>query len=360
MPTCMPRSDSIHQHGFTLIEIMVAVVIGLFGVMAMTQMYIQAENNKKTSTNSGDAMIEGMVAMTELQRDIRMAGYGVANKLVLGCNFQFTYNDASGSPITRTINRLGSVTINHENIPAGDNNTDTLLIFYADTRGFPSEDSSTPASTALQYTVGAIHQYRVGDYVVIAPDIPECNNATTRQLAQVTNLTQVSSSITINAGNFSNRNTIFNLGAAFPTIVVYAIRNGKLTRCNYLLNDCGLASNTSKANVWESVANNIVSMRAQYAQRVPNPAGGTTLNYQQNAYTTACDWLKTPVIRVGILARNPQPEKDATSTVPTWSGSSGDAPFLLSGDWKNYRYNVQESMINMRNMAWLTPTSTGC
>jgi type IV pilus assembly protein PilW len=55
---------------------MVAMVIGMIGIIIMMQVFASAEGQKRTTTGTGDAQSNGAMAIYTLQRDIREAGYG--------------------------------------------------------------------------------------------------------------------------------------------------------------------------------------------------------------------------------------------------------------------------------------------
>ena len=57
--------------GFTLVEVMVAMVIGMIGIIIMMQVFASAEGQKRTTTGTGDAQSNGAMAIYTLQRDIR-------------------------------------------------------------------------------------------------------------------------------------------------------------------------------------------------------------------------------------------------------------------------------------------------
>jgi type IV pilus assembly protein PilW len=71
--------------GFTLVEVMVAMVIGMIGIIIMMQVFASAEGQKRTTTGTGDAQSNGAMAIYTLQRDIREAGYGFNAMNALGC-----------------------------------------------------------------------------------------------------------------------------------------------------------------------------------------------------------------------------------------------------------------------------------
>ena len=370
---------------------MIAMAIGLFGVMVMTQVYVTAEHNKNTSTSSGDAMTEGMVAISLLQRHIRMGGYGISDGMLLGCNVVLR----TGPPAV-TLVAMAPVTINHPRIPAGDANTDTLLVFYASTNGSPQGDVVTAQPDALQYSMRTISSFTVNDFVLVAPQVRNCPTVFAPPAAPVTvplTLTQITainnptisimsntgvvlpatvvpSTIILNTPNdfdgaqhnptpAPSGHMVFNLGPTPPTILAYAIRNGNLTQCDYATNDCSLTANTTNTAVWVPVANNIVSMRAQYGHYAAGATNTSITTYDQITPITACQWIRTPTVRLAVVTRSAQRVENATSSAPVWEGTTANPinltglPLATTDKWQNYRYKVHQSLITIRNIAWM-------
>ena len=71
--------------GFSLVEIMVAVVIALIGVIVVFQVFAVSEGYKRTTTSGGDAQTNGALALFSIERDVRMAGYGINDGDLLSC-----------------------------------------------------------------------------------------------------------------------------------------------------------------------------------------------------------------------------------------------------------------------------------
>jgi type IV pilus assembly protein PilW len=122
---------------------MVAMVIGMIGIIIMMQVFASAEGQKRTTTGTGDAQSNGAMAIYTLQRDIREAGYGFNAMNALGCPL------ALPAPASRTLTQLAPVIINPltaagvPEVPAGDDNTDTLLVAYGNGEGSPEGDVIT-------------------------------------------------------------------------------------------------------------------------------------------------------------------------------------------------------------------------
>ena len=84
------------QLGFTLVELMVGIVIGLLTTLAVTQVMVQSEGYKRTTTSGADAQINGALALATLQRAIMPAGYGFgALPVSLGCPLSANFNGAA-------------------------------------------------------------------------------------------------------------------------------------------------------------------------------------------------------------------------------------------------------------------------
>lgn len=294
---------------------MVGLAIGMLGVIVMMQVFMLSEGDKRTTTGDNDAHNNGAIALNGLQRDIRTGGYGITALGVLGCPAI-----VNGATLT-----MAPVMINPIAIPAGDANTDTLLVIYGNGKG---SDTANGDSTAV-----------VGDYKLAVNVIADgsCPAATP----------------TLMTGAVAG--TVFNLGAA-PRILAYRVVSGNLTVCNFLTTNCTLAA----AANWTPVGDNIVSLRAEYGKSAILPAVG--IEYAQAPHTSltpGCNWIKIPAIRIALVARSGQYDKGiVTLAAPTWAGtfSATSVPITLTADanWQHYRYKTFETTVPIRNVTWGT------
>ncbi|MGI4846601.1 MAG: PilW family protein, partial [Janthinobacterium lividum] len=76
------------QDGFSLIEIMVGLAIGMIGIIVMMQVFSFSEGNKRTTTGADDAQNNGIVALNGLLRETRHSGLGISDPSLLGCALQ--------------------------------------------------------------------------------------------------------------------------------------------------------------------------------------------------------------------------------------------------------------------------------
>lgn len=372
--------------GFGLVEILIGMAIGLLGIMVMMQVLGLSETQRRTSQGGNDAQNNGAIALHGLQREIRAAGYGIGSVPLLGCNLLM--------PSGRTLNGLAPVTINHASIPAGDANTDTLVLVYGDGNGAPEGDNitaqpatATGANAPDIYAMATPTSFVAGDMVVAQtavtppPRAVACNLRLTSVVASGA-ATGNASNVVVTTGTGlagASGGRLYNLGAN-PRIAVYAIRNNVLTRCDMIANDC--ASNTAGdlANpaIWVPISSNIVSLRAQYgrdtvtpvALTVPTPPPMYVVDlYDQTTPVNECQWARTMAVRLALVARSMQADAAlVTAAAPNWyatnasnPGNSTATPIDLSADanWQRYRYKTFQTVVPIRNATWIG-VQAGC
>lgn len=344
------------RRGFSLIELLVTLVLGMVAIVVMMQILSAAEGRKRTTTGGDSAQTNGALALYELQRGLRQAGEGLNEGSVIGCNVTLR----SGV----TVSNMGPVVINHSSILSGDANTDTLLLFYGSSSDAPEGDKIEGKPTTASYTLAgfaaaSMPSFAVGDRVIAqAAARPSPCGLSMESVTAVSG-----STVTVGAGIAGTTGgNLFNLGPS-PVVLAYAVRNGRLTVCDYMVNNCGAATlNTAH---WVPVAGNVVSLRAAYGRDTTNTTtpkmDGTVDVFDQTSPTTQCAWIRMRAVRIALVTRSAQLEKDTVSaSAPTWSGSAS-TPIDLSSDsdWQKYRYKTFETTVPLRNMAWMEADS-GC
>ena len=65
------RSD---QAGFSLVELMVGLTIGMLAVIIIVQVMSVFEAQRRTTTGTADAQTNGGIALFTIARDMQMAG----------------------------------------------------------------------------------------------------------------------------------------------------------------------------------------------------------------------------------------------------------------------------------------------
>ncbi len=334
------------QRGFSLIELMVGVAVALIAVIVIMQVFQVFEGQRRTTTGGDDAGTTGAIAMSLLQRDLRQAGQGLSHANLLGCTLTM--------PNGRTVTNLSGVFINDPTVPAGDANTDTLRVVYGTGIGSPEGTRIQAQPAGTTYLVAAPQAFIDDDFVVATPQNRgvACNVA----LTQV-NGPPAGSTVSVDVGAAGVANgALHNWGRA-PVIQVYRVSSGRLVVCDFLTRDC---TSAAAAN-WTELADGVVSLRAQYGVDSSATMDSVVDTFDQTNNNTACSWYRRPVLRLSLVLRNGQLEKETvTAAAPAWSVASG-AAIDLSGnaDWQRYRYKTFESTVALRNVTW-QGVITGC
>jgi type IV pilus assembly protein PilW len=353
--------------GFSLIEVMVALVIGLIGMLVMMQAFALFEGQKRTTTGGSDAQNTGVITLYTLQRDLQQAGYGVSAMTTLGCNLTL--------PSGITINNIAPLTINAASsvVASGDANTDTLMIFYG-TGNSPTEgDRITTQPGAATYAVQTPTSFNAGDQVIAVTNTAlarpnPCNLVLTKVQSSGGTAVPFSSNVTVANGVAGVTNgLLFNLGAS-PAIHAYAVRNGNLTMCDYAVSNCGDPAQTANPQVWPVISRDTASMRAQYGRDTTLPGmDGIVDIYDQATPVTACSWARISAVRLALVTRNGQYERAAVTTAaPGWDGGpasgvaatpagSASTPIDLTAvpNWQHYRYKTFQTTAPLRNVTWM-------
>ena len=357
------------QRGFSLIEVLIGLLIAMIGVVIMMEVLITSEQRTRTTSGGNEAMSSGAVMLHLMQRDLLQAGYGINSLGILGCNLALP--NGKVVPLAPVVIYAAGNTSTV--VPAGDPNTDRMLVVYGNDTGQP-EGNTVYSLSGSAYTVQAPTAFHEQDYVI--PYTGSCTANLTMTKVTVVGATDVTVDTPV-----ASTTTLYNLGAA-PRVIAYAVRNGSLTMCDYMTSDC---TNTSAAN-WTAIAGNIVSLRAQYGRDTAVGAmDGVVDQWDQTTPTDSCKWVRATAVRYAIVARSAQTDstlnssgqrvcEPATTTAPNWQGTTATAPsqtlpidLTLSkdqngntvSDWQCYRYRTFETIAPSRNVLWMG-TQAGC
>jgi type IV pilus assembly protein PilW len=365
-----------HQHGFSLIEIMVGVVIGLIAVLVIYQVFAAAEGIKRNTTSAGDAQQNGLLASFMLGVELSNASNGVA---FAWQKLQSCPPTASAATMLRPIPILitdgGGPTVPDQFVT--NYSISNLAIAPAPFRA--------PSASNTPYVVQAPIGFSVGDIVVATSGGGDGAGtcAVSRVIAAGTNLTptppgplplpdEVAGWVTIGHSNapsaFDTNAYLLNMGRAsnFQQRVRYDVDATGVLRSTSLW-DLDGAPNPQVPN---PLASNIVNMKLLYGIDNTGP-GGNPDGILDTWVTPTGAWsdasvLAAPIatlrqikaVRLGIIVRGEQWDRDApdktvtlfddttvpfTQTFPRFDPGSGMG---------NYRYRFYETIIPMRNPVW--------
>ena len=110
----MKTSNIHHQQGFTLIELMIGLVLGLIASLAILTTISSFESQRNTTASGVDMQQNGLFSLYSIEQDIRMAGVGLIDASVrpgtLPCT-RLQPNNLDIAPVTITDGGTGSDTI---------------------------------------------------------------------------------------------------------------------------------------------------------------------------------------------------------------------------------------------------------
>lgn len=354
MPATQP------QRGMTIVELMVAIVVGMLVVLAAAGTLGFMEASKRTSMGGNSALENGVAVLTLLEHDVKTAGLGFS---------------APGKIACPTINLYYAGTRRLDNAPfmpvavtTGSSAPDAVTVTYADftLAAAPSMlflPMTSPDAEVVLENAGAI---AVGGVAVLS-------NPGSSDPCTVISVTSVDTNPpgTIRIGHAAGG--AFNPPSAASTFsnpVAYPMR-ASINRADGLVWTTYRVSPANRLEIVNNLtgevqllADNTVGLKIQYG--VTAAPGTTTITDWVDATgawatPTPAQVAQIRAVRVGILLRNPQKEKpttlggscDATTVVPAaWPGGPAYDYIATQPDWQCYRYRSMRTTIPLKNLNW--------
>lgn len=365
--------------GFTLIELMVGVVLGLLATLVISQVFLQYEGNKRAATSGSDAQVAGAVALFSMQRDIQASGYGLsAWPLAMGCALSAQYDGAAVlNPATDV---LAPVLISFGATAA---DSDAITVMASGKLGYsvPSNVTATHAQIDSVFTVLSSQGVAVGDLMLAAPSSTDPTVGCTLFAATAVTATTVShtaagspkwnGSTAIFPSNYVSGSALLNMG---PNPIR---RRYWVNTTSWTLQVQELLTSTGATNAQEMFPQ-VVLVKALYGKALT--ATGSVTTYSANTPAGNGDWRNVRSLRVVVVARSAQYEKEEVTTASqlvwdlgalTLDGVTNTKTGVQStcnttntcitldvsasgpaNAWKHYRYKVFDTVIPLRNMVW--------
>ncbi|OGS99887.1 MAG: hypothetical protein A3K04_00845 [Gallionellales bacterium RBG_16_56_9] len=348
-----------HSTGFSLVEIMVGMVIGLLSTIVVMQVFATFEGQKRTSTGGSDAQTNGGISLYTIERDIRMAGYGFAD--AAGCALASSFGGAALASLT-----LAPVTL----IDGASGAPDSINILSGNKSSWsvPIRVISNHAQAATQFNTNAVLGIAQGDLMIAYQSIAGTPTCT---LFQVDNANPVANPIVHTAGNWNGNSAVFP-AAGFSTDALlmnvgsfvshtYSIdANSNLVFTDYLS-----AGNTNSS---QAISPDVVSIQAEYGfdtragvqtdDRVDTWSAAMIDADASGTSGDAGDINRIYAVRFALVARSGLLEKpdpatglcNTTTVGPTWAG--GTISLTADANWQCYRYKTFETIVPIRNALW--------
>ena len=372
--------DRGRQSGFSLVEILVGLVIGMLAMLAIFQTLALFESQRRTTGEGAQMQQSGLAAIYLLEQDIRLGGFGLIDNGGMPC---FNIN-AYGSP--QSI--FKSVPLQ---IVDGGTGSDALVTarFDSDTGGIATGGgrailTGNLAAVPANLPVDTGRGFKPNDYILISQSGLDCSllevSSTYAYAGDPTNVpvqAVANAAGTASTPTFPTYTGSSTSPASYATIVDLGQTASFITSRYYVSSGTLLQSDNGGAGV--PLASVIVNIQAQYGVAPLNsqsiscwtdatgnkcsPASGDWSN------PTSGDFERVKAIRIAVVARSALKEKptggattcNTTTAAPaSWSslgvptGSSTPPVIDLSSDtdWQCYRYKVYSTIVPLRNVMW--------
>lgn len=397
------------ERGMSLIELMVAVVIGLIGCVVIFQVYSVAEAQKRSVSSGSDMDVAGRLALMTLERDLNLAGYGYGMAAaenaspggpMLGCAVTAYDNQRTVTDFTYPF-----VPVMIQQGAGGAPDSITILKGSSDLLSIGKVvDDGNADKVRTKFGVGRAG-IRKGDVVVVAfrsPTLQECGMFEITDDADADGmsvrhepLTEYETALGVKKSTRYNKiggltfqlgtreGKLYNLGPS-PARSVWSILPPKTTSTAaqgaklVVTNDLAWTDvNGDGQNDLLEAADLVVNLQAEYGIDVNNDGIVDTGEWFEVPPTDAAtfspplEWSRVLAIRFAILTRAQQFEKEPLYEMdgssppkplpPRWfrgqfvmtnvDGTVDDNPSgaEIFNNWRHYRYKVFEAVVPMRN-----------
>lgn len=379
--------------GFSLVEIMVGMTIGLITVLVVSQVMQVAEARKRSSTSGADALVNATLGLYTIERDARNAGYGMTTvRNSLGCEIRASH---AGEP--------RDFTLVPARITDGAAGAPDQVQFMASNKNgvtLPVRISVDHPKTAANFFVESDLGVQEGDMMIAVPSVMNTATPPTTwcSVFQVTGTGgpgggggggggggngggggQGQNQVLHNSGQSDwNQpgNSIFpNAGYVAGD---YVINLGSFLDHTYSITDKGflrlsdykmLTGDTDERDLYP----NIVQLQAVYGKDTTVPMDNIVDVWNATAPATPAEWRQVIAVRVALVARTPTPEPgvvtlDGNAPASTcnsatphpaavcWrpdpNGNGVTINVNSTPNWQRYRFRVLETTVPLRNTIW--------
>ncbi len=298
--------------GFTLVELMVAMTIGLIILGAVGQIYATSSGTYRLEEGLARLQENGRFAMNFVVEDIRMAGYTGCARLPAGQignlvdppadPTTFNADGIRGHASTGAGTSLGDWTpalpasyFSNGEVVSG---TDVVIIQHASSLGTHLVNNTTPSNANIQVlAVAQINNYiAAGDILMVS----DCKAADIFKATTVSNGTPVTIAHS-NSGNTSPfLDHAYGNEAELMKLVSRAYYIGTSAGGDPALFRKELVAGALQA---QELVDGVENMRVFYGEDTDVTADGAANIYQ--AANAVADWSRVVSVRIGLLVRTP-------------------------------------------------------
>jgi len=359
----MLRTHKRGNAGFSLVEVMVALAIGLLTALVISQVMQVAQARKRTAASGADATVNATLGLYTIERDGRNAGYGLASvKDAVGCEVRRTYEGTALPALNLVPVMIGD---------GADGAPDTLrfLSSGAEQAAMPVRIAVDHAKDASKFMVESDLGMHTGDLMVAVPATIAGTWCTVFQATAV-DTNEVQHEADGSGWNQDDDDSIFpDAGYAAGD---YVINLGAFQDRTYSIADNSLRATDMVSGTEMDLYPHIVQLQAVYGKDTDDD--GDVDAWNATSPVDAAGWKSIRAVRVALVARSEQPETETVtldgadaasrcaSTNPPpaavcWRpdpNGNGVKIDVSAGtpNWQRYRYRVMEATIPLRNAIW--------
>jgi type IV pilus assembly protein PilW len=377
-----PSQKRARRRGFSIVELMVAIVISMMLMAVIASVLVSAEGNKRSMTNVNDIDQAGNYAAYVLDGWIRGAGSGFdqSANYSLGCPLKYgailpaTALPTPFADMNATVRLIPVLIGPDKTTPSVSGSTsDVLVVMQGASGGANAMAQLTSAASSTALALKTTLGFNVNDLVLLADQpgtsamadctiakvtAPTTGGSSYTSLGISTSVALTSNAVVMNLGNITNGNP--------PNFMMVGVGDNDTLYGYDLLQTTG-------STVSVPIADGVFEMHALYGVDTTasgnvtawaSPSSGT---YSYTALTagtsTAAGLLENiKAIRIGLIMRSPLQEKSqsapaaaSSSSITLFSGvtdaSGNDISYTrtFTGDEKLYRYRKIDVTIPLRN-----------
>lgn len=386
------------NRGMTLVELLVAITIGLGITLAITSVLIASENHKRTTTSTNDAQQTGTYAYYALDKVLRGAGSAIAESAfptdvgVLGCHLNagaiFPRNPAFPAPFAGFLGgapnnlRVAPVLIGRNQSLGG---SDVIMVMSGSGSAGGVSRQITGGGGAVAATLDNTVGFANGDLLLVSQSgVPDCLMEQIATIAPPTlNLGgtyYTATAATTTMANLATNTASFvtplgNATANNVQFTLFGVDNNRTLYSYDLLQNLNLVGGAGVDSA-QAIADGVVQLNALYGidtngDGIPDTwAGPGDAGWDINTVMTTPALMRQIVaVRIALVVRGQYYDLNGgTAAVPikvspptltifnglvNGGGTSLAQVIALSALDQQYRYRVFEFTVPLRNMLLL-------
>jgi len=357
------KATSLHKRnirGFSLVELMVGIVVGLLTVLAIVESFTFFEGQKRTTIGGATAAENGLLASFIIERDARMAGFGMAGISCATINAHTTTPAAADFTLPSFSVTITQNTATLKNPSTATVGTDTVEIIYSSSpfgsipgiiqTDMPDSSYSLNVDNGVGFTQNQLILISQGttDCALIQASADSIQTGTPNvtgpgtqwNVPTATGAAFHFNAVTFPAGGYTSGAKAMNMGN-----LVY--RRYYISNNNLMVDELTTTGTSAGALATQTLVNGIISMKAHYGNDT-----GTDGYVDAWGYTAPTSNDKLVALRIGLLARVGVYEKTVVTPSTTISLWPSGPTATITTDEQHYRYKSFYTTIPLRNTIW--------